>query len=129
MTALDLPFFGSLCLGALLITAAYTFALGIVAGYLTSNDVSARSMDFGYERDTHGMASNFRRGFDGWIYGCHGFNNLSDIADRSGNGGIDRYEPLLFRRLRSSCPNGATTLASLKTFLGSSRGSSARVSS
>jgi putative heme-binding domain-containing protein len=40
---------------------------------------------FGYERDTHGMASNFRRGFDGWIYACHGFNNLSDIADRSGN--------------------------------------------
>ena len=32
MTALDLPFFGSLCLGALLVTAAYTFALGVVAG-------------------------------------------------------------------------------------------------
>ena len=27
-------------------------ALDIVGGYLTSNDVSARSMDFGYERDT-----------------------------------------------------------------------------
>src|SRR5687768_4603313 len=40
---------------------------------------------FGYERDTHGMASNFRRGFDGWVYACHGFNNLSDIKDRSGN--------------------------------------------
>ncbi|MGB7156865.1 MAG: PVC-type heme-binding CxxCH protein [Tepidisphaeraceae bacterium] len=40
---------------------------------------------FGFERDTHGMASNFRRGFDGWIYGCHGFNNVSDIKDKSGN--------------------------------------------
>jgi 2-keto-4-pentenoate hydratase/2-oxohepta-3-ene-1,7-dioic acid hydratase in catechol pathway len=27
-------------------------ALSVVGGYLTSNDVSARSMDFGYERDT-----------------------------------------------------------------------------
>ena len=23
---------------------------------------------FDYTRDTHGMASNFRRGFDGWVY-------------------------------------------------------------
>jgi len=40
---------------------------------------------FDYTRDTHGMASNFRRGFDGWVYACHGFNNISDIADKSGN--------------------------------------------
>ncbi|MEA2709405.1 MAG: hypothetical protein QOF78_2006, partial [Phycisphaerales bacterium] len=39
---------------------------------------------WGYERDTHGMASNFRRGFDGWLYGCHGFNNISDVK-ASGN--------------------------------------------
>ena len=32
MTALDLPFFGSLVLGALLVTASYTFALGIICG-------------------------------------------------------------------------------------------------
>ena len=32
MTALDLPFFGTLILGAMLVTASYTFAVGIVAG-------------------------------------------------------------------------------------------------
>ncbi len=32
MSALDLPFFGSLCLGALLVAAAYTFSVGVVAG-------------------------------------------------------------------------------------------------
>jgi cytochrome c-type biogenesis protein CcmF len=32
MTPLDLPFFGSLVLGALLVAASYTFALGIIAG-------------------------------------------------------------------------------------------------
>ncbi|HEX8523627.1 MAG TPA: PVC-type heme-binding CxxCH protein [Tepidisphaeraceae bacterium] len=36
--------------------------------------------DFGFDKDTHGMASNFRRGFDGWIYGCHGFNNVSTVG-------------------------------------------------
>lgn len=36
-------------------------------------------------RDTHGMASNFRRGFDGWIYACHGFANDSEIRDASGS--------------------------------------------
>jgi putative heme-binding domain-containing protein len=40
---------------------------------------------WGYERDTHGMASNFRRGFDGWLYGCHGFNNISDVKSNDGD--------------------------------------------
>jgi hypothetical protein len=31
----------------------------------------------GYERDTHGMVSNFRLGIDGWIYATHGFSNIS----------------------------------------------------
>src|SRR6266853_3198803 len=35
---------------------------------------------FGYEKDTHGLTSNFRRGYDGWIYADHGFNNDSTIA-------------------------------------------------
>ena len=25
------------------------------------------------------MSNNYRRGFDGWIYGLHGFNNISDV--------------------------------------------------
>ena len=40
---------------------------------------------FDHTRDTHGMASNFRRGFDGWVYACHGFNNVSTVKDKSGN--------------------------------------------
>src|SRR5206468_631351 len=39
---------------------------------------------WGYQRDTHGMSSNYRRGFDGWLYGCHGFNNISDVKGHDG---------------------------------------------
>jgi putative heme-binding domain-containing protein len=35
--------------------------------------------EFGHQ-DTHGMVNNFIRGFDGWIYACHGFTNTSTIA-------------------------------------------------
>ena len=35
---------------------------------------------FGYQKDTHGLTSNFRRGFDGWIYADHGFNNDSTVV-------------------------------------------------
>jgi putative heme-binding domain-containing protein len=34
---------------------------------------------FGYQ-DTHGMVSNFMRGYDGWVYACHGFTNFSKVA-------------------------------------------------
>ncbi len=40
---------------------------------------------FGYERDTHGMCNAFRRGFDGWIHACHGFNNISKVAGKDGH--------------------------------------------
>ena len=39
---------------------------------------------FGY-KDTHGMQNNFIRGFDGWIYACHGFTNTSTIAGTDGD--------------------------------------------
>jgi len=39
---------------------------------------------FGYS-DTHGMVSNFIRGYDGWIHACHGFTNLSVIAGADGD--------------------------------------------
>src|SRR5437867_3113507 len=39
---------------------------------------------FGCEKDTHGMTSNFRRGFDGWLYACHGFNNTTTIKGTDG---------------------------------------------
>ncbi|TDV57775.1 fumarylacetoacetate hydrolase family protein [Actinophytocola oryzae] len=49
-------------------------ALDVVAGYLSSNDVSARSIDLGYERDTEDKAVWF---FD-WLAGkwCDGFAPL-----------------------------------------------------
>ncbi|MEK6782710.1 MAG: PVC-type heme-binding CxxCH protein [Bacteroidota bacterium] len=39
---------------------------------------------FGYQ-DTHGMVSNFIRGYDGWVYACHGFTNFSKIAGADGD--------------------------------------------
>lgn len=40
---------------------------------------------FDYTRDTHGNLASFRRGFDGWLYGTHGFNNDSWITNRDGS--------------------------------------------
>ena len=40
---------------------------------------------FDTTRDTHGMCNAFRRGDDGWIYSCHGFNNRSEVAGRDGH--------------------------------------------
>ena len=40
---------------------------------------------FDTSRDTHGMNNAFRRGFDGWLYCCHGFNNQSRVAGRDGH--------------------------------------------
>ncbi len=38
---------------------------------------------FGFQ-DTHGMASAFSWGFDGWIYACHGFSNTSKVQGKDG---------------------------------------------
>ncbi len=40
---------------------------------------------FDHTRDTHGNQSSFRRGFDGWLYATHGFNNDSHVTSRDGN--------------------------------------------
>lgn len=40
---------------------------------------------FDTTRDTHGMNNSFRRGFDGWLYCCHGFNNQSKVAGKDGH--------------------------------------------
>ncbi|MEO5802579.1 MAG: PVC-type heme-binding CxxCH protein, partial [Verrucomicrobiota bacterium] len=39
---------------------------------------------FGFDKDTHGMTSAFRRGYDGWLYACHGFNNTTTIKGTDG---------------------------------------------
>ena len=49
--------------------------------------------------DTHGMFNSFRRGFDGWIYACHGFRNTSHIEGTDGitltlnSGNVIRFHP------------------------------------
>ncbi len=40
---------------------------------------------FGWQRDTHGNQASFRRGFDGWIYATHGYNNISKVKARDGS--------------------------------------------
>ncbi len=40
---------------------------------------------FDHTRDTHGNQASFRRGFDGWIYATHGYNNDSWITNRDGS--------------------------------------------
>ena len=39
----------------------------------------------GFERDTHGLNNAFRRGFDGWVYACHGFNNETRVKGTDGH--------------------------------------------
>ena len=39
----------------------------------------------GFQKDTHGMSGNFLRGFDGWIYATHGFNNDSTVKALDGS--------------------------------------------
>ena len=54
---------------------------------------------FGFEKDTHGMTSAFRRGFDGWLYADHGFNNDTTLTARDGStirmnsGNTYRFKP------------------------------------
>jgi putative heme-binding domain-containing protein len=40
---------------------------------------------FDHTRDTHGNQASFRRGFDGWLYGTHGYNNDSHVQGRDGH--------------------------------------------
>jgi putative heme-binding domain-containing protein len=38
-----------------------------------------------YSEDHHGLSNAFRRGFDGWIYACHGYANRSSISGKDGS--------------------------------------------
>jgi len=40
---------------------------------------------FGFDRDVHGLTSNFRRGYDGWIYADHGYNNETTLTAKDGS--------------------------------------------
>ncbi len=51
---------------------------------------------FGWQRDTHGNQASFRRGFDGWIYATHGYNNISKVKAPDGSG-IDIHSGNTYR--------------------------------
>lgn len=76
----------------------YPFKDGVIAFTIpnivflrdTNNDGKADKREvlygpFDTSRDTHGMNNAFRRGFDGWLYCCHGFNNQSSIRGTDGH--------------------------------------------
>lgn len=54
---------------------------------------------FDTSRDTHGMVNALRDGQDGWIYACHGFNNISKLQGTDGHqieltsGNVFRFKP------------------------------------
>ncbi|MFM8399779.1 MAG: hypothetical protein ACKOAH_18290, partial [Pirellula sp.] len=54
---------------------------------------------FDTSRDTHGMVNALRDGRDGWIYACHGFNNISKLQGSDGHaieltsGNVFRFKP------------------------------------
>jgi glucose/arabinose dehydrogenase len=54
---------------------------------------------FDTTRDTHGMVNALRRGYDGWIYACHGFSNQSVVRGHDGwlvemtSGNTFRFRP------------------------------------
>jgi putative heme-binding domain-containing protein len=53
----------------------------------------------GFEKDTHGLTSAFRRGYDGWIYADHGFKNDTVLTAKDGSsitlnsGNCYRFKP------------------------------------
>lgn len=62
-------------------------------------DVREKLYDgFGF-KDTHGMSSNYWHWLDGWVYGTHGFANVSEVVDRDGrvvkltSGNTYRFRP------------------------------------
>lgn len=40
---------------------------------------------FDTSRDTHGMTNSFIRGYDGWVYATHGFNNHTTLKGSDGS--------------------------------------------
>ena len=73
-----------------LVDGALSFSIPNVYKFTDSNDDGKPESKnklygpFGYQ-DTHGMVSNFIRGYDGWVYACHGFTNYSSVAGSDGD--------------------------------------------
>ena len=73
-----------------LIDGAVTFSIPNIYRYTDTNGDGKVDQEkilfgrFGYQ-DTHGMVSNFMRGYDGWVHVCHGFTNRSTVAGTDGD--------------------------------------------
>jgi len=66
------------------------FSVPNVYRFVNSNDAdkpASKSIMFGPFgfQDTHGMVSNFVRGYDGWVHACHGYTNKSTVAGSDGD--------------------------------------------
>ncbi|EEF58230.1 DUF7133 domain-containing protein [Pedosphaera parvula] len=70
----------------------------------TNHDGHADTRDiimgtYGFDRDTHGLTSAFRRGYDGWIYADHGYHNTTTLTAKDGStitmnsGNCYRFKP------------------------------------
>ncbi|PYV10179.1 MAG: dehydrogenase, partial [Acidobacteria bacterium] len=70
--------------GAVVYSIPYIYRFFDLDGDGRADDRAVLYGKFAYD-DTHGMVSHFRRGFDGWIYACHGFTNKSTVSGRDGN--------------------------------------------
>ena len=84
--------------------SALVHSIPSVKRYTDSDgDGKADRSDLAYRefgsKDTHGMTNAFTRGFDGWIYACHGFSNTSTVEGSDGqaitmsSGNIYRFQP------------------------------------
>ena len=71
--------------GAIVFSIPYIWNLQDTTGDGVADSRTPLYGPMGYERDTHGMNNSFRRGYDGWLYACHGFNNETRVAGKDGH--------------------------------------------
>lgn len=71
--------------GAIVFSIPYIWNLQDTDGDGVADQRTRLYGPMGYERDTHGMNNSFRRGFDGWLYACHGFNNETRVRGSDGH--------------------------------------------
>ncbi len=71
--------------GAIVYSIPYIYRLTDTDGDDKADKREVLYSTFGYQ-DTHGMASSFSWGFDGWLYATHGFANTSKV--KAGDGGM-----------------------------------------
>lgn len=65
--------------------------------------------------DTHGMVNNLIRGWDGWIYACHGYANTSTVAGADGDS-IKMMSGNTFRFKEDGSRVEATTFGRINPF-------------